>query len=186
MKQRAGLLLAVVLLLATAGIQYGLVAPFVGEGHQAVSIGESDGIWVELGEGFPQLGVHQFIDETALCGAIQMTLGVKGHARCLKTFSSHPLVSGEFLSLNAEDPEIIDVKRSWMTAGRRIVLAIPLQPEAMTRDDWQALPGIGPKLAAAIESDRQKNGDFQSLADLARVPGIGPGRLAAWKMYFLK
>ena len=73
-----------------------------------------------------------------------------------------------------------------MAANRRMVLAIPLQPQTMTLDDWQALPGIGPKLATAIELDRQKNGEFCTLADLDRVPGIGPGRLAAWKMYFLK
>lgn len=186
MKQRAGLLLVVALLLLTAGIQYGRVALFMEEGPPAVSVGESDRIWVELGEGFPQPGIHQFIDETTLCGAIQMTLGAKGYIHCLKVFTDHPLVSGEFLSLDAENTEIINLKRSWMTADRRMVLAIPLQPQTMTPDDWQALPGIGPKLATAIEYDRQKNGDFSSLADLKRVPGIGPGRLAAWKMYFLK
>ncbi len=67
-----------------------------------------------------------------------------------------------------------------------MVLAIPLQPQTMTPDDWLALPGIGPKLTAAIELDRQKNGDFRSLVDLERVPGIGSGRLAAWRKYFLK
>jgi len=186
MKQRAGLLLAVALLLLTAGIQYGRVALFMEEGHPAVSINKSDGLWVEMGEGFPQPGVHQFIDETALCGVIQVTLGVKGTGRCLEILSERPLASGEFLAIQMEDDEIIDVKRRWMTADRRMLLAIPLQPQAMTLDDWQALPGIGPKLAAAIELDRQKNGEFDSLADLARVPGIGPGRLAAWKMYFFK
>jgi competence protein ComEA len=186
MKQRAGLLLAVALLLSTAGIQYGRVALFVEERPPAVSIGERDEIWIELGEGFPQPGVHQFIDETTLCGAIQMTLAKKGHIHCLKVFTDKPLASGEFLSIDIEDVEIINIKRNWMTADRRMVLAIALQPQTMTHDDWQALPGIGPKLASAIELDRQKNGEFNAFADLARVPGIGPGRLAAWKMYFLK
>ncbi len=115
-----------------------------------------------------------------------MTLGVGDSARCLKIFSDRPLASGEYFSIQAEDVEIIDVNRGWMTADRRMVLAIPLQPQTMTSDDWQALPGIGPKLAAAIELDRQKNGDFRSLADLERVPGIGSGRLSAWRKYFLE
>jgi competence protein ComEA len=186
MKQRAGLLLLVALMLMTAGLRYGRVALFNEEGHPAVSVGDSHGIWLELGEGFPQPGVHQFIDETTLCGVIQMTLGEEASVRCLKISSDRPLASGEFLSLQMEDSEIIEINQWWMTAERRMVLAIPLQPQTMTPDDWLALPGIGPKLAAAIELDRQKNGGFRSLADLERVPGIGSGRLSAWRKYFLK
>ena len=36
------------------------------------------------------------------------------------------------------------------------------------------LPGIGPKKAAAIVSDRTQNGPFESCGDLQRVYGIGP------------
>ncbi|MCD4688221.1 MAG: helix-hairpin-helix domain-containing protein [Desulfuromonadaceae bacterium] len=186
MKQRAGLPLLAVLLLLIAGIQYGWVALFSEEGHPAVSVGDSHGIWLELGEGFPQPGVHQFIDETTLCSVIQMTLGEEASVRCLKNASDRPLASGDFLSLQMEGGEIIEINQGWMTAKRRMVLAIPLQPQTMTPDDWLALPGIGPKLAAAIELDRQKNGGFRSLADLKRVPGIGSGRLSAWRKYFLK
>jgi len=39
--------------------------------------------------------------------------------------------------------------------------------------ELEALPGIGPKLAAAIVDDRAKNGPFASVEDLGRVPGIG-------------
>lgn len=186
MKQRAGLLLLVALMLMTAGLRYGRVALFNEEGHPAVSVGDSHGIWLELGEGFPQPGVHQFIDETTLCSVIQMTIGEEASVRCLKNASDRPLASGEFLSLQMEGGEIVEINQWWMTAERRMVLAIPLQPQTMTSDDWLALPGIGPKLAAAIELDRQKNGDFRSLADLERVPGIGSGRLSAWRKYFLK
>ncbi len=186
MKQRAGLPLLVALLLLTAGIQYGRVALFLEEGPPAVFVNDNDRNWVELGEGFPQPGIHQFIDEAVLCDVIKMTLGVRGSDRCLSFFSERPLASGEYLSIQTEHAEIINLNRRWMTAERRIVLAIPLQPQTMTGDDWRALPGIGPKLAAFIELDRQKNGDFCSLADLERVPGIGPGRLAAWNEYFIK
>ncbi|MFO8006300.1 MAG: ComEA family DNA-binding protein [Candidatus Brocadiia bacterium] len=36
------------------------------------------------------------------------------------------------------------------------------------------LPQIGPKTAAAIVTDRRRNGPFGSLEDLMRVHGIGP------------
>ena len=39
------------------------------------------------------------------------------------------------------------------------------------------LPGIGPTLAAAIVDERERNGPFDSVDDLNRVPGIGDGRL---------
>ncbi len=38
----------------------------------------------------------------------------------------------------------------------------------------EELPGIGPKLAAAIVEERTSGGAFATSADLDRVPGIGP------------
>ena len=184
MNQRAGLLLAVALLLLTAGIRYGRVDLLMEENPPAVYVSENDGIWVELGEGFPELGVHQFIDGTTPRGVIQMTFGEGDPIRCVKTSLDNPLVSGEILSLRLEHAEIIEMSRGWMPAARRMILGIPLRPQTMSSADWMALPGIGPKLAAAIELDRQKNGDFSSLSELERVPGIGSGRLAAWKKFF--
>jgi len=78
----------------------------------------------------------------------------------------------------------VALRRGYMSAEARMLLGIPLHPERMSRDDWQALPGIGEKLAEAIERDRQKNGDFGSLAALRRVKGGGPGRLKSWEKYF--
>ena len=40
--------------------------------------------------------------------------------------------------------------------------------------EWTQLDGIGDQLARRIVADREKNGPFQSVDDLNRVPGIGP------------
>ena len=40
--------------------------------------------------------------------------------------------------------------------------------------ELELLPGIGPTLAARIVADRDANGPFASLEDVARVRGIGP------------
>jgi competence protein ComEA len=54
----------------------------------------------------------------------------------------------------------------------------PIDVNTATADQLEALPGIGPTLAAAIVQERERNGAFRSVDDLNRVPGIGEGRLA--------
>jgi len=54
------------------------------------------------------------------------------------------------------------------TPGNRLDL------DVATTIQIQALPGIGPALAARIVANRDSNGPFGSLASLRRVRGIGP------------
>jgi competence protein ComEA len=60
---------------------------------------------------------------------------------------------------------------------------IPLAPDEKVDPNrapvvlLRRLPGIGPARARAIEEERGSGGPFRDLADLARVPGIGPRTL---------
>jgi competence protein ComEA len=54
----------------------------------------------------------------------------------------------------------------------------PINVNSASEAQLEALPGIGPTLAAAIVEERERNGPFRSADDLTRVHGIGPGRLA--------
>jgi len=54
--------------------------------------------------------------------------------------------------------------------------AAPTQPiniNTATAADFEALPGVGPKLAARIIEYRQKNGPFKKVEDLMNVRGLG-------------
>ena len=53
-------------------------------------------------------------------------------------------------------------------------LATPIDVDRATAEDLQALPGIGPSLAARIVADRNANGPFGGIAALDGVRGVGP------------
>ncbi len=55
----------------------------------------------------------------------------------------------------------------------------PVDLNAATPEQLEALPGVGPATAAAIVSHRDNNGPFESVVDLLDVPGIGDAKLAA-------
>jgi competence protein ComEA len=57
--------------------------------------------------------------------------------------------------------------------------ASPLDLNTATAAQLDALPGIGPALAAAIVEYRTKHGPFRSVTGLLDVPGIGPAKLDA-------
>ena len=61
--------------------------------------------------------------------------------------------------------------------GSRPATVVPdmrIEVNTATEVQFNALPGIGPALAARIATDRAARGPFESIDDLARVHGIGP------------
>ncbi len=58
-----------------------------------------------------------------------------------------------------------------------LLLGTPLDLNAARGEDLEALPGVGPKTAAAILDTRSRLGAFSSVDELRRVPGVGPKTL---------
>jgi competence protein ComEA len=54
----------------------------------------------------------------------------------------------------------------------------PLDLNTATEAQLEALPGIGPSLAQAIVTERDRTGGFRSVSELRRVRGIGDARYA--------
>jgi competence protein ComEA len=63
-------------------------------------------------------------------------------------------------------------------AGGAPTPSTPLDLNAATEVQLEALPGIGPSLAQAIVAEREREGGFHSVDDLRRVRGIGDARFA--------
>jgi hypothetical protein len=59
----------------------------------------------------------------------------------------------------------------------RLLVGLPIDPNQADAATLEVLPGIGPGRAQAIVTERAR-GRFRDVADLTRVPGIGPRTLA--------
>ncbi len=69
------------------------------------------------------------------------------------------------------------IRAGRVPVGSRPMTAAPdmrIDVNTATEVELNALPGIGPALAARIAADRATRGPFESIDDLARVHGIGP------------
>lgn len=129
-------------------------------------------------------GIHQNNDAQQTISVILLTnLSIPPSVREILNDNSW-FEDGRMLLFRCEGGRVVDLSLGWMPAALRMTLGIPLKVTRMTAADWQDLPGVGPTTAQHIESERQKNGDFNSLAQLKRVNGIGEKRLDQWRPYF--
>lgn len=71
-----------------------------------------------------------------------------------------------------------------LSTAQRVVLGIPLDINAMSEEDFDRIPGIGPVLARRIVEYRQINGGEMGSKDLLNVDGIGEKKYNHLKKYF--
>ena len=78
--------------------------------------------------------------------------------------------------------EIVDdtIERA-REAARPLAAGETIDPNRADEVQLQRLPAVGPARAAAIVLERETSGDFSSLEDLARVPGVGAGLVRRWE-----
>jgi competence protein ComEA len=59
----------------------------------------------------------------------------------------------------------------------------PVNVNTASQAEIEALPGVGPKLAARIIAARAQTGGFHSVEEIGSVPGIGPKKLEQMRPY---
>ena len=159
-----------------------------GTGHQTGPVAflrdQPEGIKVKIAGNVVLPGVYQLPEKSGLRTVINMAVpsaeqeGLKGFTQDVK------LRTGDVVELLRGPSQCVDITVKKMQANEKIILGIPLDPNLMDAAEWDSLPGIGPVFALRIVADRQLNGDFRSVADLKRVPGIGENKIKHLERFF--
>lgn len=131
-------------------------------------------------------GIHRFPDGTTITNVINMTHVGSANVIVFKVSPDTLLKSGDIIYLRPCGGKKLELTVGYMRAKELMVLGIPLQPDLLNTEDWDALPGIGPELAKRIVSSRQIDGDFYSVDALKRVPGIAEGKIGQIRRYFVR
>lgn len=161
MQPRHGLLLLVLLLLAFFAYDIGRHA-LVTQSVPTFFVESRPDIQIALEGDWDRRGIYQFSDGSMLLDVINLTGLERSPELQMLLDNDIPVVDGERYILQVVKGGVVGLSRDWMPAAQRVALGISLHPDRMTEEDWDYLPGVGQRMAAVIEEDRQKNGDFLS------------------------
>ena len=123
--------------------------------------------------------------------AIQAAGGTQPDADTSQLNMAQVLTDGEQVNVLAIKPTgIATATKPGATATLAKPTAIPTLGPASASDpvhinsgdltEVERLPRVGPVLGQAIIDYRTKHGPFKTMANLDRVPGVGPATLKAW------
>jgi competence protein ComEA len=129
-------------------------------------------------------GIYRLPHGSTVASVINLTTPYSENAVSDPVTLAAVLKSGDLLRVRSMGRQHIEITIDAMKAKERMILGIPLDPDHMSSDDWDALPGIGPVIAKKIIDDRQKYGGFGGLDNLQRVPGIGKSKIERLRPYF--
>jgi competence protein ComEA len=133
-------------------------------------------VFVEVDGAGAYSGVFAFDHSPALAEVLERARVAKGSAG-----AETRLESGARISIQPGG----GYNLSLMNGARLLMLGQALDLNSATAADLEALPGIGPALAARILAYRQAHGPFQKVEDLEKVSGIGPKKLEKLKTFVI-
>jgi len=95
-----------------------------------------------------------------------------------------PLRPGSNIRLTRKVDDSAMVSIESIPVSQKIILHIPLDLKAMSSDDFQQIPGVGPVLAQRITDYRQINGGLMSTKEFMNIEGIGEKKYIQLERYF--
>jgi competence protein ComEA len=123
-------------------------------------------------------GLHSVPTGSRVADVLAAAGGPAGDADLDRVNLAAPVVDGERVWF----PRVGEAAPPTPVAGTppsgAVEPAGPVDLNSATADQLDALPGIGPSIAAAIVEHRERNGPFGAVDELLDVPGIGDAKLA--------
>lgn len=122
-------------------------------------------------------GVYKLPTGSRAIDALTAAGGAKKGVDLSDVNLAHILSDGEQIIVGA--PKIVTSSNGRNKSSSKVKLSGPLNINTATAAQLDALPGIGPVMAARIITYREKNGLFKAITDLRKVSGMGASKFAA-------
>lgn len=124
--------------------------------------------FVEVAGAVSRPGVHAFPSPPTLLEALE-----KAGGTAVAVPANPTLASGSRLEIDQAGR----YRLGRMAGRQRLTLGLAISLNEATKEDLEALPGVGPVLAGRIIAHRNRHGPFRRIEDLVQIPGIGPKNL---------
>ena len=121
-------------------------------------------------------GVYKLPSGSRAVDALKAAGGAKKGVDLSDINLAHVLNDGEQIVVGA--PKVI-TSTGRSKGSSKVKLSGPVNINTATAAQLDALPGIGPVMAARIITYREKNGPFKSVEDLRKVSGMGASKFNA-------
>ena len=165
---------------AIAVIAVGISAFFIFKPHQSVAVEVAKPaivappmFLIDVSGEVKTPGVYELAPNSRVIDAIKAAGGVTKNAD-LSVINQARMI---------KDGEQIYIEKKIYGGGAKSVRKAngPLNINRATIKEFDALPGVGPVIAARIVEYRKVNGPFSTVDDLKKVPGIGGSKFEKFK-----
>jgi competence protein ComEA len=133
-------------------------------------------VFVEVSGAVKNPGVYGFSDSPTarelFLRSGQDQQGMSGSSDCNRRYNAGAKIT---VSKKGNQTSILEGR---MSAFYKMTLGIPISINQQCLNGLTALPGVGPKIAAAIIAERSRRDGFDNFEEVIAVRGIGPKLMA--------